>query len=612
MRPSNILRWCLALVLLAPACAAAQAAGLPLSQAEFLLRSDTTPPDDAAPWVEVRLPDNWSATRREAQGIGWYRMDFQYDEHAQDGLAILVRRLSMNGEMFVNGTRVLSGGRMEEPITRNWNTPFFVEVPRPLLKNGGNRLHVRIYAYRNSNGGLGSVYIGAPDTLHARHAFLYALHVKGAIISFAVTLVAAFMGIVCWWRMGRESMYGLFGLAMVAWAARYANYFVQEAPIPPLGYALIVNSAQGWFFIFFTPFLLRLAQLRWRKLELALYAMGFVGTAGIFAAFQGWVPLAYVIVLWLAIWIPGSATLLMVSTRYAWHKRTTPAVCATLAAWLYVPITVRELLITANLAPFDTSYVAHYVAVPMVVLMSWLLIDRIVASARAASKAELARARAIFDERRRITQDMHDGLGLQLNAALRQAEHGHLDGVAFATALRACLDELRLIVDASASDTGEFLTLLGNLRFRLQPKLAAIGLQMHWHMEAFPDNLVLPQTASLQLLRIVQEAINNTIKHAGASAIHFEMVRDHARGPIALIVRDDGQGFDPRHPRPGQGLDGMRRRATAAGASLRIDSGPVGTAVRIELPTSFPFPNPRSTPHAYAAPVQQHPAIDRK
>jgi signal transduction histidine kinase len=426
--------------------------------------------------------------------------------------------------------------------------------------------------------------------------------VQGALVSCAVALVAAFIGIVCWWRMGREAIYGLFGLAMLAWAVRYANYFVQDVPLPPTAYALVVYSAQGWFFICFTPFLLRLTQLRWPRVELALVAMGVLGTLGIFAAFQGWVPLAWVIAIWLAIWLPGSAALLIVSTRHALRARSVPAVLAALVAWLYVPLTVRELLITANVVPFDASYIAHTMGIPLVLLITWMLVDRVVASAGAAAQAELARARAAFDERQRITQDMHDGLGLQIGAALRMAERGVVDGPTFASALRACADELRLIVDASASGTGEFVSLLGNLRFRLQPRLEAIGLRLHWQMDALPDTLALPPAMALQVLRIVQEAIHNAVRHAHASAIHVEAAPSRRRGHVVLTVRDDGHGYDASAIRPGRGLSGMQRRADEMGLRLRLRSSPEGTVVQVDIPlagapTGAPSSPPTGAPH---------------
>ena len=559
-----------------------------IEHARFLLADDEHPPADEGAWSNVQLPDNWSVTRKQASGIGWYRMTFDVASNPPHGVAVLVQRLSMNGEFYVNGVRLLSGGSMSAPVTRNWNTPFFFEVPAPLLRAGRNVLDIRVYAYRNNNGGLGTVQLGDPTALQAKYFFLNALHVKGAILSFAVALVAAFIGIVAWLRMGHDATYGFFGLAMVAWVVRYANYFVQDVPINPTLYGLAVNSAQGWFFIFFTSFLLRLTRVRWPRAERALYLTGVLGTAGIGAASLGWVPLWIVIGVWSFVWVPGSVALLLASARHAYKRRSVLAGLAALVAWLYVPLTFRELLITSGFMNFDASYIAHYVGAPLAALISWMLIDRLVDTARVAAEADFARAKATFDERQRITQDMHDGLGLQLNAALRVVERGELDREKFAGLLRGCLDELRLIVDSSTSDTGEFLPLLASLRYRMQSKLEAIGIRIDWQMHDFPDDLTLPPGASLQVLRMVQEAINNAIKHANASVIVFRIADGRTLDHVTLVISDNGVGFEAGvgTGTQGKGLSGMKRRATAAGVKLAIHSSPEGTSIEIAIPST--------------------------
>lgn len=577
---------CCWLAMAGTVCEAAAAAGVrSIEHARFLLADDETSPADQRSWSKVTLPDNWSTTRQLASGIGWYRMDFELgSDTGHGGVAVLVRRLSMNGEFFVNGVRVLSGGRMAAPVTRNWNSPFFVEIPAALLHAGRNVLDVRIYAYRNNNGGLGTVYLGDAEALRSQYLFLNALHVKGAILSFAVALVAAFIGIVAWLRMGHDATYGFFGLAMVAWVVRYGNYFIQEVPIDQTAYSLAVNSAQGWYFIFFTSFLLRLTGICWLRVERTFYLMGILGTAGIYAAFLGWVPLWLVIGVWMVVWLPGSAALLLVSARHAYKRRSVLSILAAAVAWLYVPLTFRELLITSGFMPFDASYIAHYVGGPLAVLISWMLIDRVVDAARAAAESDLANAKAVFEERQRIIQDMHDGLGLQLNAALRVAERGDIDRLKFASLLRGCLDELRLIVDSSASDTRTFLPVLASLRMRMQAKLAAIGIRIDWQMHRFPDELTLPPGASMHVLRMVQEAINNAIKHANASVIAFQVAEGRTPDGVTLVISDNGAGFAPGERTEGKGLSGMKRRAAAACVGLVIRSSPEGTSVEIEIP----------------------------
>lgn len=87
-----------------------------------------------------------------------------------------------------------------------------------------------------------------------------------------------------------------------------------------------------------------------------------------------------------------------------------------------------------------------------------------------------------------------------------------------------------------------------------------------------------------QLLRIVQEALNNAWKHAEAAHVSVEVVYEDDR--LRLSVCDDGLGFNPaERPSGHMGLSGMERRVAELGGRLLIDSAPGrGTAIRVELP----------------------------
>lgn len=83
--------------------------------------------------------------------------------------------------------------------------------------------------------------------------------------------------------------------------------------------------------------------------------------------------------------------------------------------------------------------------------------------------------------------------------------------------------------------------------------------------------------------RLVQEAVNNAIKHAGADRI--EICLDVKGGTLCVCVNDNGVGFDPEDAPPGFGLTGMRERVGLLGGTVEIESEQgQGTTVRAELP----------------------------
>jgi signal transduction histidine kinase len=86
-----------------------------------------------------------------------------------------------------------------------------------------------------------------------------------------------------------------------------------------------------------------------------------------------------------------------------------------------------------------------------------------------------------------------------------------------------------------------------------------------------PDKLFLPKDIRLSFYRVVQEALNNITRYAGASHVTIELDRDN--GSTTLCIRDDGRGFDPdKVPSERLGIKLMHEHAAHIGAQLEIHS----------------------------------------
>jgi signal transduction histidine kinase len=99
---------------------------------------------------------------------------------------------------------------------------------------------------------------------------------------------------------------------------------------------------------------------------------------------------------------------------------------------------------------------------------------------------------------------------------------------------------------------------------------------------------VLSPEAKINLYRIVQEALNNTHKHANAKTV--SVVLDNRDDTIALIIEDDGVGFNPKSKKTRSkelGLIGMHERAALIGGSVEIESASKkGTTVYVRVPAA--------------------------
>jgi signal transduction histidine kinase len=184
---------------------------------------------------------------------------------------------------------------------------------------------------------------------------------------------------------------------------------------------------------------------------------------------------------------------------------------------------------------------------------------------------------------------MHDGVGGQLVALIVQLNEDNASEAPIRAALRATLDDLRLVIDSLDDACADLSVALAMLRQRLAslPKSLVIGdnevglPQLIWDTAHLPDLPAAPPAHVLAVLRIVQEALTNALKHAQAHTIRISA---HWQAPdLRIVVADDGIGINPAQP-AGRGLLSMQQRALEIGAVLEFCAQhPQGTQVSLTL-----------------------------
>jgi signal transduction histidine kinase len=204
---------------------------------------------------------------------------------------------------------------------------------------------------------------------------------------------------------------------------------------------------------------------------------------------------------------------------------------------------------------------------------------------------EVDAANATLAERTRLAREIHDGLAQDLwYAKLKQgrlSQNASLDADAQTTAgevldaIDSALAEARQAVMAMRVDPSAASSLEEVLRSYVEDFADRFGLRAEFQADGTLQRL--PPRTEAELLRIVQEALNNVRRHADATRVR---VRTERSGPISRVsVTDNGRGFDPSNVPEGRyGLRGMRERAELVGASLDISSRDRdGTRITVEV-----------------------------
>lgn len=203
--------------------------------------------------------------------------------------------------------------------------------------------------------------------------------------------------------------------------------------------------------------------------------------------------------------------------------------------------------------------------------------------------------RAAEEERRRIARELHDDTAQTLAAlllrleVLRRLDDPDARGRLFEEihdALEGAVQGVRRISRGLRPPALEDVGVSAAVRGHAREVAARASFEASVRVDPVDD--LLDPDRQLALYRVAQEALANVVRHAAASKVTVEVVRDEEEGAVVLRVADDGRGFDPDGEElegGGLGLVGMEERARLAAGALSVSSAPGrGTEIRLRLP----------------------------
>lgn len=205
-------------------------------------------------------------------------------------------------------------------------------------------------------------------------------------------------------------------------------------------------------------------------------------------------------------------------------------------------------------------------------------------------KAELATSEAanrLQEERLRISRDLHDNLGAELTII-----GSTLSRKAFQANSEVEKSELEAIGSNARQAMGmlrETIWAIRHEQFTLQQLAEKVGdfavraTPLPVEFEVPKTDLLLSPSQTLNLYRIAQEAITNSVKYADAAGI--KIVFEVGENNLKMSILDDGKGFDASTNSVGNGLANMRARAEELGGKISVSSSEHGTEVIVEIPS---------------------------
>lgn len=551
----------------------------------------------------VALPDHLPLALRNERVRISYRLDVSAcaDEPAS---ALWLFRVSAPYRISANGQdlALLNSRAMLQPDVLEGALPLALDslhngrIPALFaLPPGATSVTIELQTLPFLPSGIVRAQLGPTNLLLPVQAEAAELVVAYLEAAAGVLLVLSLMALLLW--MARRSDRSLLWLAVACglWSMRGLVYFGHKVYIDPLAYeqfnSLNMLLACGALAASILHMLGTLGKRERLALQVAVAVCASAFVIGLWAGRGSSLVRAlcllgsFVMVCWLLASVWRSR-----ATQTGWHSIILASGLAGLIA-----VAVHDLMLLGGvLAPHKPSYIfwgfvvmlmgfaamsGHYVVLTLNRAersnedLELRVADKTLAlqySYERLRESEQDATRA--QERERLLRDMHDGLGAQLMTTLRGVERGALTSHQVAQSLQDSLDELRLLMDST--DLSHYLPgALAAWRNRWDARLAAAGVTLVWQIDDSLDPLKLPGDVVLQIMRILQEAATNIVKHSQAQHMTLTARVEESPQERALCIRivDDGVGLSSEAARPGaRGLKNMHYRAGQIGAHLQV------------------------------------------
>jgi signal transduction histidine kinase len=582
--------------------------------ADFVLSDAATPPGDSAPWQPVLLPHRWHDTHPGVRGLGWYRMKLDLTAAPRGTQAIrLAHQRSRVVDFYVNGSFV---GSSRDVASRTraigLSSPIFLTIPPTMLRAGDNEIHARMRtaAYPLNVQGLGRLTFGDAWPLRGMSAKDAEAGFLAERTFLAMALAAGLITLCVWLARRADRIMLWFSIACLSWALAGIVFSALRFTELQLAMGIARMFIEYGLVVPAVVLSLRMVELRLPRFEAALWSFlalelavpiwfRFIGgddgpNVFFLGAFQlinstmlvagaGLVlgasrrPLG-----WPAI-IEAAALLAMAIAIFSDPARILGWIDAEAPVWRPFHVPVMLLAIGAVI------YERHLRALWRTERAKFELERRVAEKARElelyhAEREEVLRQSALARERQRILADMHDGVGASLIGLLGAVQSGSADARGLERRVREALQELRIAIDALQPADGDLASVLGNLRYRLEPLVEQGGARIAWDVPELPRVQALESSAVFAIQRIVLQAVSNALEHSRARQIAVKVRPKGAEG-VEIRVQDDGEGFDLERLANGIGIANMRLRASRLGGGLDIASTPgSGTTVCLTIP----------------------------
>ena len=553
-----------------------------------------------------------------------------------DMYGVLFTQALNGGDFYFNDSWVAGLPASSKSERWSWYAPLVVPLPPQLIRSDGrpNILTVSQTTHELHKS-ITQPYFGHLNELQRVDEIVDFYGDTLAAASATLCLVAGVFLLDAWVASPKEQVYALAGAASLLWAflltlARWNHldlglYDVWRWTIYSLAHALVCLMSM---------LVLSFANHpcgRWgRNFMISMACLGPIVFAVLGKQTEAYINMISVSLL-LMFYVYANARL----AEYCVKRRDFCAcvlllqsiVCLTLAIHDYMALTGlinfferQSSELTWGKLLFDSIYLSHLGAPLHLVVMGYILLGQHKKNIEAVQNREsflessilehefnfketyqqlalASRSEGAAIERERIYQDVHDGIGSQLVKAIFTLHNSGPSLAGVKHNLQACLKDLRLVIDANYESVVDVQAAVFAFCQAQEEHLEGSGLTINYDV-GVESTIYFDDKTNLNVLRILQETLTNTIKHSDASEIFVEVKTKHP--DLLLTITDCGHNASINRSNKQEliygksnqkGMASIASRAEALGGTYSINITQAGTQVSLAIPLPKKFPS---------------------
>jgi signal transduction histidine kinase len=545
----------------------------------------------------IKLPHSWNEERPQRKGIGTYNLNFTIDKSPQiESYAIYIPRIGNRFEIFINNELIQISGKVDDRRFFEINKSILTIIPKNTLLLGLNTISIIVYGESGRYAGLSTIEIGDFELLNKKNEWRQLLFVFSNI---ALVIICFFIAIISilYSYFSKNKYFFCIGASSLAWGlsniCSIINYFPYNYRI-----LLFINDfldAIAFSFMLFALFkTMRVSQ----KSILTMVNIYLYVTFFLLVIYHDEYPIARTAYLDITTILIFISIVLSIKSLLKRNKEQSILIFFSLLLALFF-FMHDQFFISHNEFNYELMSYSKYSYILFMIAISTALANQVIRVnsfihknharidsklrfvklnlAQSYYKKSLVEKKLILQQERwRLMQDMHDGLGHRLIGLQQAVQDPNQSSETLNQLVKLTIAELRTTIQSINAQHDNISYMLGDLRERLDFLCAQYKKELKWSVEEMPVLALIDENRISNIEKIVLEIFTNIAKHSNATIVKLTASYTPTEN-ITIEIEENGHGFiihdspdDSKNATQSLGLVGIHRRANESKIKLHF------------------------------------------